>query len=145
MPSFLFLAQGVPHAFRDKARVMHWLSTVVKSHGKRAGSINFVLMPDESLLRYNIAYLGHHDLTDVITFPQEGDGIGGDILMSLPRIRDNARAAGVSVQQELRRVMVHGVLHLLGHEDRTLAQKNAMREQEDRWLDRYARLSASAQ
>lgn len=144
MPSFLFLAQGVPHAFRDKARVMHWLSAVVKSHGKRAGSINFVLMPDESLLRYNIDYLGHHDLTDVITFPQEGECIGGDILMSLPRIRENARKAGVSVQQELRRVMVHGVLHLLGHDDRTLAQKSAMRELEDLWLDRFTKLSAGA-
>lgn len=144
MPSFLFLAQGVPHVFREKERLILWLSAVVKAHGKRIGSINFVLMPDESLLRYNIDYLGHHDLTDVITFPHEGDGIGGDILLSLPRIRDNAHAAGVSVQQELRRVMVHGVLHLLGHDDRTLAQKSAMREQEDRWLDRYTQRGAGA-
>lgn len=144
MPLFVFLAQGVPHAFREKDRLMRWLSGVVKAHGKRIGSINFVLVSDESLLRYNIDYLGHHDLTDVITFPQEGGDIGGDILMSLPRIRENARTAGVSTQQEMRRVMVHGVLHLLGHEDRTLAQKSAMREQEDRWLDRYTRLSAGA-
>lgn len=137
MPSFLFLAQGVPHAFRDKARLSRWLSSVIRSHHRRAGSVNMVLMSDEALLRYNIAYLRHHYFTDVITFPGEGEIVSGDILMSLPRIKENALSAGVSLQVELRRVMVHGVLHLLGHDDRTVQDRKAMRDLEDRWLRSY--------
>lgn len=94
-------------------------------------------MTDEALLKYNIAYLGHHDLTDVITFPIESELVSGDVLMSFPRIRENAATVGVSVQDELRRVMVHGVLHLLGHDDRTLQERTAMHDLENHWLLQY--------
>lgn len=134
-----FLAQGVPHVFRDKERLRRWLRAVVKAHKRQLGALNYVLMSDAMLLDYNIRYLGHRTLTDVISFPaDDGTDISGDILISLPRVMENAALAGVSVQAELRRVMVHGLLHFLGHTDLTKAEKEAMRQAEDLWLLRYS-------
>ena len=91
-----------------------------------------------ALLAYNQRYLGHDEYTDVITFDgQTGTGVSGDILMSYDRIKENAAELGIPAQHELRRVMVHGLLHLLGHGDKTKAKKAAMREQEDKYLARW--------
>ncbi|MDP0919095.1 rRNA maturation RNase YbeY, partial [Klebsiella pneumoniae] len=91
------------------------------------GDLNYVLMSDDELLEYNKRYLGHNDYTDVITFDgQNGVGISGDVLMSHDRIKENAVTFGVSMQTELHRVMVHGLLHLLGHSDTSKAQREAM-------------------
>lgn len=97
-------------------------------------------MTDKALLHYNRTFLQHDEFTDVITFPVESNnGVAGDILISYDRIRENAATFGVSAQQELRRVMVHGLLHLLGHKDKTKAQRAAMRELEDRCLAKLGR------
>jgi probable rRNA maturation factor len=133
-----FLAQEVPNVFRDRARLRMWLSRVAKDHGHSIGDLNFVLLSDKALLKYNQDFLGHDDLTDVITFDgQTGTGISGDVLMSLDRIKENARTFGVPAQQELRRVMVHGLLHLLGHSDKSEKKRAAMRAQEDKFLAKY--------
>ncbi len=106
--------------------------------GTRIDNISFVLMNDRELLQYNRTYLRHDDLTDVITFPTpSNNGLAGDILISLDRVRENARRYGTSRANELRRVMVHGLLHLCGHEDATAQQRGAMRGLEDRLLLRY--------
>lgn len=133
-----FIVQQVPNAFRDRTRLRRWLYRVAQDHGTRIDAVSFVLMDDKSLLRYNRDFLQHDDYTDVITFPVESNnGVSGDVLMSYDRIRENAAAFGVSAQQELRRVMVHGLLHLLGHTDKTKAQRTAMRAQEDTYLARF--------
>jgi rRNA maturation RNase YbeY len=133
-----FVVQQVPDAFRERSRSRRWLMRVAQDHGTRIDTVSFVLMSDRALLQYNRDFLQHDDLTDVITFPVESNnGVSGDILISYDRIRENASEFGVSAQQELRRVMVHGLLHLLGHKDKTKAQREAMRVQEDRFLVRY--------
>ncbi len=100
--------------------------------------VAFVLLSDDALLEFNRRYLHHDDYTDVITFDgQTGTGVSGDVLMSHDRIRENAKAFGVSTQHELRRVMVHGLLHLLGHSDKSKAKRDAMRVLEDKYLARY--------
>jgi len=134
-----FIAQEVPSVFRDRARLRAWLSAVAKDHGQRIGELNYVLMSDKELLKYNQRFLKHDTYTDVITFHGggEGPGVNGDIVMSVDRIRDNARTYGASVQHELRRVMVHGLLHLLGHTDKKLAERAAMRVLEDKYLARW--------
>ena len=132
------LATGVPSAFRDRTRLRNWLTAVAKDHGHSIGELNYVLMSDKELLKYNRAFLQHDEFTDVITFDgQTGTGISGDVLMSLDRITDNAKTFGVSAQHELRRVMVHGLLHLLGHTDKKPAQRKAMSALEDKYLARY--------
>lgn len=134
-----FQATGVPGIYRDRPRLRAWVTRVAHDHGARVERIAFVLMSDAELLAYNKRFLRHRYHTDVITFPFDNDkGLEGDVLMSLDRIRDNARIHRVSTQGELRRVMVHGVLHLCGHHDHTPRQKAAMRRSEDLYLARYA-------
>ncbi|MBK9175337.1 MAG: rRNA maturation RNase YbeY [Flavobacteriales bacterium] len=143
MAAIRFCAHGVSHAFREKARLERWLCEVARSRGHDLGELSFILMSDEELLRYNTRYLGHRYFTDVITFDAEDrDAVGGDVLISLDRVRDNARSLGRPVQEELRRVMVHGLLHLLGYRDRTVADKMAMRRIEDECLLAYPQHSS---
>jgi rRNA maturation RNase YbeY len=133
-----FQTRGVRSIYRDRTRLRKWLVAVAKDHGHSIGELNYVLMSDQELLKYNRAFLQHDEFTDVITFDgQTGTGVSGDVLMSLHRIRENAKTFGVSTQHELRRVMVHGLLHLLGHTDKKPAQRKAMRDQEDTYLARY--------
>ena len=133
-----FIVQDVPDAFRDRTRLRQWLYRVAQDHGTRIDAVSYVLMDDRALLKYNRDFLQHDDLTDVITFPVESNnGVSGDVLISYDRIRENANTFGVSAQHELRRVMVHGLLHLLGHSDKTKAQKEAMRVLEDKYLARF--------
>lgn len=138
-----FLSRGVPSVYRDKDRLRTWLNAVAKDHGQSIGDLNYVLMSDKELLKYNRAFLQHDEFTDVITFDgspgsgPRGTEVSGDVLMSLDRIHENAGLYEASVQGELRRVMVHGLLHLLGHSDKTTALRKAMRAQEDKYLARY--------
>ncbi|HQV73923.1 MAG TPA: rRNA maturation RNase YbeY [Flavobacteriales bacterium] len=138
MGAIAFKAVDVPNAFRDRTALRKWLNAVARDHGHSIGELNYVLLTDKALLEYNQRYLDHDEFTDVITFDgQTGTGVSGDVLMSYDRIKENATSFGVSAQNELRRVMVHGLLHLLGHGDKTKAQKQAMRELEDRCLGRW--------
>jgi rRNA maturation RNase YbeY len=140
MDTIVFKAVGVPDAFRDRGLLRRWLAGVARDHGHRIHELNYVLLTDEALLVYNRDYLGHDAYTDVITFDgQTGTGVSGDVLMSYDRIKENAATYGCSPRAELHRVMVHGLLHLLGHSDKTAAQRDAMRAQEDRYLQRLAR------
>ena len=137
MGAIAFKAVDVPNAFRDRTALRKWLNAVARDHGHSIGELNYVLLTDKALLEYNQRYLDHDEFTDVITFDgQTGTGVSGDVLMSYDRIKENATSFGVSAQNELRRVMVHGLLHLLGHGDKTKAQKQQMRELEDRCLGR---------
>lgn len=138
MAIITFTAQGVPNVFRDRTNLRRWLSSVARDHGHSVNEVAFVLLSDDALLEFNRRYLQHDDYTDVITFDgQTGTGVSGDVLMSHDRIRENAKAFGVSTQHELRRVMVHGLLHLLGHSDKSKAKRDAMRVLEDKYLARY--------
>ncbi len=134
-----FLATGVPSVFRDRTRLRKWLTAVAKGHGQSIGELNYVLMSDLALLKFNKEFLQHDDFTDVITFDggQDRKLVNGDVLMSLDRITDNAKTFGVSRQHELRRVMVHGLLHLLGHTDKKPSQRKAMSALEDKYLARW--------
>jgi probable rRNA maturation factor len=135
METITFKVQEVPDAFRERAALRKWLNSVARDHGLQIQELNYVLMTDDALLEFNQRYLGHDEYTDVITFDgQRGLGLCGDVLMSYDRIRENAATFGTSARQELSRVMVHGLLHLLGHSDKTRAQRAHMRELEDKYL-----------
>jgi rRNA maturation RNase YbeY len=133
-----FKAIGTTNAFRDRDRLRKWIRAVASDHGHSIGEVTYVLLSDKGLLPYNKRYLGHDEYTDVITFDlQTGTGISGDILISYDRVRENAATFGASAQHELRRVMVHGLLHLMGHSDKSEAKRKAMRAVEDKYLARY--------
>lgn len=115
-----------------------WLSDVVRDEGGVLGEITIVFMNDNELLEYNKKYLKHNYYTDIITFDDTESGVvSGDLLISIDRVRDNAARLDQSCSKELHRVCVHGVLHLLGYEDKTPEDQKVMRIKEDFYLDKY--------
>ncbi|MBT4881452.1 MAG: rRNA maturation RNase YbeY [Flavobacteriales bacterium] len=114
-----------------------WLSNVIKEEGKEIGELVYVLCKDEYLLEKNIQFLNHDTLTDVITFDYcENDLINGDILISTDRVEENAKTYKVNYLTELHRVMVHGLLHLLGYKDKKEKDAKTMREKENYYLNK---------
>lgn len=102
-------------------------------HGKDIEEISYIFCSDDYLLAMNQNHLQHDYYTDIITFPMGwGDAISGEIYISLDRVKDNAQQLKVDVDSELFRVMAHGVLHLMGFNDKTPKQKKIMREEEDK-------------
>ena len=112
-----------------------WLNNVIINENKTIGEIVFVFCTDEFLLAKNIKHLNHDFLTDVITFDYCNDNlIAGDVLISTERVEENARTYEVTFLKELQRVMVHGLLHLLGYNDKTKKEREMMQKKEDYYL-----------
>ena len=112
-----------------------WICEVVKTHGFTVGEINFIFYDDTYLYELNIAFLQHDTLTDVISFDNTiGKLISGDVFISVERVADNAKDYKVSFDNELRRVMIHGVLHYIGFKDKTILEKTKMTAAEDQAL-----------
>lgn len=121
-----------------KRKVSAWVKSVVSNKGHELGEINIVSCSDKYLLEINVQFLDHDYYTDIITFNNtEGNTISGDLLISFDRVKDNAKQEGVSFQEELRRVIIHGVLHLLGFGDKTDAEAFEMRAQENNALKMF--------
>lgn len=121
--------------FKNKRKTTNWLKEVISANHKVLGELSFIFCTDEQLLEINQTYLKHFYLTDVITFSyNNGEIINGDIYISVDRISENASIFGVSFDSELFRIMVHGVLHLLGYNDKTKKQEKEMRALEDFYL-----------
>jgi rRNA maturation RNase YbeY len=115
-----------------------WLNSVIKEEGMVIGELVYVFCNDEYLLKKNIQFLNHNTLTDVITFDySEEEIISGDILISTERVVENAKIFNVNYLTELHRVMVHGLLHLLGYKDKTEKDANTMREKENYYLNKF--------
>lgn len=109
-----------------------WISKVISSEIKNEGEINYVFCDDDYLLEINQQYLDHDTLTDIISFDYSiGNELHGDIFISIERVRDNAQDFNVSFEEELKRVMVHGVLHYCGFKDKSEADEQLMREKEE--------------
>lgn len=116
-------------------RVRNWLLAVISAQGGTCGPLNFVFCSDSALLEKNIQYLNHHTLTDIITFDYSEDlRISGDLFISIDRVRENALKMRLAETDEVHRVMVHGVLHLLGYGDKSAEERARMREMEDKSL-----------
>ena len=131
----VFVDGDVPCKVEGRRAIKSWLRSVADHHGKSLGDLSVVACSDKELLEYNRKYLDHDTYTDIITFDHsEGDTLAGDLLISFERVLENAENHGVVFQEELRRVMVHGVLHLAGLKDKTDADARAMRAAEDHAL-----------
>ena len=115
-----------------------WINNVIKEEEMIIGELVYVLCNDEYLLKKNIQFLNHNTLTDVITFDYSDDNIiSGDILISTERVVENAKIFNVNYLTELHRVMVHGLLHLLGYKDKIEKDANIMREKENYYLNKF--------
>lgn len=116
-----------------------WLQSCAHQDGQHIQALHYLFCTDAYMLDQNRQFLDHDYHTDILTFPSpSGKGIAGDILISVDRVRDNAKTLRVPPKEELLRVMAHGVLHLLGYEDHTESEKQRMRTKEDQWIGAWA-------
>ena len=132
-----FFNEDVSYKLTQKQVTRQWLKEQAKREGYAVGDLNYIFCSDEYVLQVNRDYLQHDYYTDIITFDQseEQGKIEGDIFVSVERVADNAHQLGVPVEQEVRRVLAHGLLHLCGYSDKTDEEKNRMRAKEDEWLN----------
>lgn len=132
-----FFNQGLEYRLKNKRKLKSWIELVIRTEGAIPGEINFIFTTDEDLLLLNEKFLKRDTLTDVIAFGNDDDGgrISGDIFISLPRVRENSREFHEGFLRELYRVMIHGVLHLIGYKDKTAAGKKEMRTKEELYLN----------
>lgn len=120
------------YALTEQNKYTEWLKNVIEKEGFSLGEICYVFTSDEELWQINLEYLGHDYYTDIITFDYTEDQVlSGDIFISTDRVEENAREFGVQFEEELRRIMVHGILHLMGYRDKTKEEKKLMRLQEE--------------
>lgn len=109
-----------------------WIESIIASEDKYQGEINFIFCDDEYLLDINLRYLDHDTYTDIISFDNSlGNTLHGDIYISIERVRENAATFEVEFDEELRRVMSHGILHFCGYKDKTEREQDTMRRKEE--------------
>lgn len=131
-----FFYENLPETVSTEYKA--WLEDIILSEDKKLGEINYIFCDDEYLLKVNQDYLQHDYYTDIITFDYvKGKTISGEIFVSLQRISDNASALSKEYEEELRRVLAHGILHLSGYKDKTEEEEQLMRSKEDFYLARY--------
>lgn len=123
---------------RTLSKKKGWINSIAKQKGFEIEELNYIFCSDEYLLKINQDYLNHNTYTDIITFDNSEMGINtieSDIFISIERVEENANTNNISFDTELSRVMIHGVLHLMGYKDKTLEEKKEMRKAEDSALE----------
>ena len=132
-PGIEFMVEDVAFELAEAEALTSWIERIAKVHEYDIVQLTYIFCSDEYLHRVNVEYLDHDTYTDVITFDNADDAdiIEGDIFISVDRVRENAQGHGVPFRDELHRVMIHGVLHLLGYADKDLLSQTAMRKKED--------------
>lgn len=116
----------------QKTKYKHWIKSIILDLEKRVGEINYIFCDDEYLLDINQKYLKHDTYTDIITFDySEKNVISGDIFISIERVKENSTQFSKGFEEELHRVLAHGILHLCGFKDKTDKESKEMREKED--------------
>lgn len=116
----------------NEIAIEQWLQLVIKSEGKKEGEINYIFCDDDYLHTINVEYLQHDTLTDIISFDYSvGNELNGDIFISVERVKENALDFNVEFSEELKRVLVHGILHYCGYKDKSESDEVLMRNKED--------------
>lgn len=127
-----FHNQSVAFKLKEKTKLKQWIKAVTEKEKHKLGNINYIFCTDDELLEINIKHLNHKTLTDIITFDYtEGKTINSDIFISIERVAENATKFQVTFDEELHRVMIHGILHLCGYKDKTKADAELMRKKEN--------------
>lgn len=123
--------------------ITRWIRAVAATYGRRVGEVGYMFVSDEKILEVNREYLGHDYYTDIITFDyDEGDILNGDIVISLDTVRSNAEKYGKEYADELHRVIIHGILHLCGINDKGPGEREIMEQNEDKALRLYSEMAA---
>jgi rRNA maturation RNase YbeY len=130
-----FQVEEIKFNLKNKTALKQWITSVVEKKKRKAGEISFTFCSDEFLLKMNKEYLNHDTYTDIVTFDYSKDeqkqAVSGDVFISIDRVKENAEKFSKTFENELHRVIIHGVLHLLGYKDKTKAAKEEMTKEED--------------
>lgn len=131
-----FFSEDTDFILKQKALVRDWIKNSINAEGLRTGTLNFIFCSDSYLLTINQQYLDHDTYTDIVTFDNSDDEgcIEGDLFISIDRIKENATTFNVSEKDELHRVIIHGVLHLIGYNDKGEGKKEEMTRMENKYL-----------
>jgi rRNA maturation RNase YbeY len=132
-----YIAENTDLPALQKQRINRWIKETAAEYEKKTGDIAYIFCTDERILEVNKQYLDHDYYTDIITFDySEGAVISGDIFISLDTVKSNAEEFGVEFETELNRILIHGILHLCGQDDKTDTQRAEMTRKENLALDK---------
>ena len=136
MSEINFFNEDIDFILENSAKINHWVAQVIEDNSFIINQLNYIICSDNYLLEINRTYLSHDYLTDIITFDNSDEAyvIEADIFISLDRVKDNAVKLDTDFNTELNRVLIHGVLHLLGWDDKSQEEKAEMREKEEACL-----------
>ena len=127
----------IEFSLKKRRKIKEWLNAIAFEENNKIENLNFLIVDDKRMIHFNKTYLNHNYPTDIITFnTSENKKISGDIIISLERVEENAKEYKVELEEELWRVMAHGLLHLLGYNDKSKAEKEKMRKKENYYLNK---------
>ena len=131
----------VEFQLHSEEKITKWLSKVIQLENCKEGDINYIFCNDDYLYNLNVEFLNHDTLTDIISFDYSvGKELHGDVFISTDRVKENAENFNQTFEDELRRVMVHGVLHYCGYKDKSEDEAKTMRDKENHYLNLYAEI-----
>ncbi len=133
-PVISFHIEETEYVLEHSEHIISWIEDTLQKEEKACNFIDFVICDDAYLLNINKEYLQHDYYTDIITFPLNEDPIESNVFISIDRVKENAQLYKVNHEDELHRVIIHGVLHLIGYDDKSEDDKNKMRAKEDEYL-----------
>ena len=136
MNEITFFTEDLEYNLLQKDKIKDWIVHTIEAEGYEVESISYILCSDEYLHKINVEYLNHDFYTDIITFDntEENEAITADLFVSIERVTDNAEQQSIPFIDELRRVLIHGVLHLVGYHDKTPEVQQEMRQKENAYL-----------
>jgi rRNA maturation RNase YbeY len=142
MAAINFFSEDVKFRLKERTIIRRWILNTIRNEGFKIQSVNYVFCSDTYLLDYNIRYLKHNTLTDIITFSfaESGEKLEGDIFISVERVEENSVVYKELFEDELRRVIIHGILHLMGYLDKSIEDSKIMRAKEAYYLQTYNEL-----
>lgn len=135
--SILFHYENIKFQLKDERKSIHWIFKLCEIHGLEPECINYIFADDEYVLEINREHLDHDYYTDIITFPISKKPLCIDIYISVDRVKENAISYKVEFEEELKRVMAHGVLHVAGFGDKTEEESKLMRQEEEKAIRLY--------
>ena len=131
-----FFIEDIDFKIKDKKIIRDWIKCVAKLEGKRIGDINYIFGSDEYVKEINVNYLKHDYYTDIVTFNyNESDCLNSDVYISIDRVKENAKYFASSFDDEFYRVIIHGILHLLGYQDKDFNDQKVMRRKEEECIN----------
>ena len=138
MDKIIYNVEDIDFQLVNEELLSNWIEKTIVREGKKLEAVSYVFCSDDYLHEMNVEYLDHDTLTDVITFPYNYNPVEGDIFISIDRVKDNALDMNTTFENELHRVMIHGVLHLCGYKDETDEEEAEIRRKEDEALAHLA-------